>query len=147
MELRTGVALVAKVAVEGVWLCWVRGAGAVLTLSMLSNLAPSAALPQKKKLYPGRELSISWQTPKQKWEEPVTPAKEEESGHSKWVTAPGKVLALATESLRLLLSLWAAWQQCLLARYQFLALSRDLLPSLPLWPCLEKELCVQRLLA
>ncbi|KYO30689.1 MICAL-like protein 2 [Alligator mississippiensis] len=54
------------------------------------NNAPSAALPQKKKLYPGRELSISWQTPKQKWEEPVTPAKEEESGHSKWVTAPVK---------------------------------------------------------
>ncbi|XP_019397603.1 PREDICTED: MICAL-like protein 2 isoform X1 [Crocodylus porosus] len=55
------------------------------------NNAPSAALPQKKKLYPSQELSISWQTPKQKWEEPVTPAKEEESGHSKRVMAPVKL--------------------------------------------------------
>lgn len=48
--------------------------------------APSAALPQKKKLIPDKDLRSDWL----KWGEPLVPAKEKESGQSKRVSSPVK---------------------------------------------------------
>ncbi|XP_074867085.1 MICAL-like protein 2 isoform X2 [Carettochelys insculpta] len=50
------------------------------------DTTPPAALPQKKKLIPSKELSSDWK----KGGEPLAPAKEKESGLSNWGSAPAK---------------------------------------------------------
>lgn len=84
------------------------GAFHTQTGSVLFNLVLSAALPQKKKLIPDKDLLNDWR----KWGEPPVPAKEKESSQSKRVSAPGKSPSQESRFL-----LWAACQQCLRVRY------------------------------